>query len=65
MKPYNDIQRYNIRGYNLERFAVFMFKSSNYSPPRGKRWRKNVEKEITNIIHSFIKKERDLWKKDS
>ena len=32
----------------------------------GMRERKaNVEKEIINIIHSFIKKERDLWKKDS
>jgi len=59
---------YNTFGYN---FGYF-------SPPRGARWRIyfglyqaeclawriHVEKEI-NIIYSFIKRERDLWKKDS
>ena len=38
----------------------------NVTAHLGLRGRKaNVEKEIINIIHSFIKKERDLWKKDS
>ena len=54
-----------IHPVNSNSFIVKNRRFPHNSPPRGKRWRKNVEKEIINIIHSFIKKERDLWKKDS